>query len=625
MKHRHSMPFGAEALEGGGVRFRLWAPDARSVELHLEASPQMKAPLPMTAQGDGWYERVLAEAGPGTRYRFRIDGDLLVPDPASRHQPEGVHGPSEVIDPEAFEWDDAAWTGRPWNEAVFYELHVGTFTPGGTFRSACHRLNHLTELGVTAVELMPVADFPGRRNWGYDGVLPFAPARAYGRPDDLKHLVQEAHRRGLMVFLDVVYNHFGPEGNYLHTYARSAFFTTRYRTPWGAAINFDGPGSRTVRDFFIQNALYWLEEFRFDGLRLDAVHAIRDRSRPDFLEELAQAVRNGPGRHRRIHLVLENDDNAARYLQRDPEGRPVHYTAQWNDDIHHACHVLLTGETEGYYADYADEATRHLARCLAEGFAYQGEPSPYRGGRKRGEPSEHLPPEAFVSFLQNHDQVGNRAFGDRLQLLAEDRAIRAALAVVLLAPAPPLLFMGEEFGCRRPFPFFCDFGPELAANVTRGRRKEFERFPAFRDPAARAAIPDPNAEATFASAVLDWAEAETGGGRSRRDWIRRLLALRRDEIVPLLPLLGGRSGSIVGVSKTALAVRWRGDDGTTLALAANLGPDPAAALAPEATEPRFPDDPDSRPLFTFPEPDPEAPSAPVLGAWSVVWWKKPPR
>ena len=625
MKRKHSMPFGAEANSDGGVRFRLWAPDARSVELCLEASPQVVKPIPMPSRGDGWYEIASPEAGPGTRYRFRIDGDLRVPDPASRFQPQGVHGASEVIDPEAFPWDPGMWRGRPWHEAVFYELHVGAFTSAGTFRSACERLDHLAELGITALELMPVADFPGRRNWGYDGVLPYAPARVYGRPEDLKHLIQEAHRRGLMVFLDVVYNHFGPEGNYLHTYARRAFFTDRYRTPWGAAINFDGPGSRTVRDFFIHNALYWLDEFCFDGLRLDAVHAIRDRSSPDILEQLAAAVRNGPGRDRFLHLVLENDDNAARYLERDRKRRPVHYTAQWNDDIHHACHLLITGETAGYYADYADAPGRRLARCLTEGFAYQGESSPYRGGRTRGEPSAHLPPEAFVSFLQNHDQVGNRAFGDRLGDLAEERAIRAALALILLAPAVPLFFMGEEFGCRQPFPFFCDFGPELAQSVTRGRRKEFEGFPAFRDPGTRAGIPDPNAETTFHSAVLNWAEAEAPDARSRFGWVRRLLTVRKNEIVPLLPLLGSRCGSIQGASETALVVRWRAEDGTTLNLAANLGSNPASFFSPETPASRSTDFAEGRLLFAFPEPDTETPSVLSLAPWSVTCWKKEPR
>jgi malto-oligosyltrehalose trehalohydrolase len=322
------------------------------------------------------------------------------------------------VDPGAFDWQDEGWPGRPWEEAVVYELHVGTFSPEGTFAGVERRLDYLASLGVTAIELMPVGDFPGRWSWGYDGVLPFAPDASYGRPEDLKRLVQAAHARGLMVLLDVVYNHFGPEGNYLHVFARDAFFTERHHTPWGAAINFDGPGAALVRRFFVDNALYWIEEYHFDGLRLDAVHAICDDSATHVLEEIAANVRAGPGRERQVHLVLENDANQSRFLARDANaGRAV--TAQWNDDLHHALHAILTGEADGYYADYAAAPQAHLGRCLAEGFAYQGDASPYRRGKARGERSAHLPPGAFVGFLQNHDQVGNRAFtsGQRLSRL----------------------------------------------------------------------------------------------------------------------------------------------------------------------------------------------------------------
>ncbi len=333
--------------------------------------------LAMTGLSSG-----LQKPGPGSCYRFRIDGGLRVSDPASRYNPADVHGPSQVIDPCEFDWEDEGWRGRPWSEAVIYELHVGTFTLAGTFAGVKDRLDYLVDLGVTAIELMPVADFPGARNWGYDGVLPFAPESSYGHPEELKDLVQTAHQKGLMVFLDVVYNHFGPEGNYLHIYTPQ-FFSKRHSTPWGAAINFDGPGSRVVRDFFIHNALYWLTEYHFDGLRLDAVHAILDGSDPDILLELAEAVHRGPGKERHLHLVLENDQNAAHYFDRG-------YRAQWNDDIHHALHVLLTGETDGYYQDYADRPVGYIGRCLTEGFAYQGEPSSYRGGVPRGELSRDL-------------------------------------------------------------------------------------------------------------------------------------------------------------------------------------------------------------------------------------------
>jgi maltooligosyltrehalose trehalohydrolase len=561
------MPFGAEFLGDGQVRFRLWAPAARRVDVALDGG----AILPMWSRAGGWFELVTGHAGAGSLYRYRIDGGASVPDPASRCNPADVHGPSQVVDPQAFDWQDAAWRGRPWEEAVIYELHVGAFTPQGSFAAVEPHLDYLAGLGVTAIELMPVADFPGARNWGYDGVVPFAPDSRYGRPDDLKALIQAAHGRGLMVFLDVVYNHFGPEGNYLHLYAPQ-FFTGRHPTPWGAGIDFDGPDSRTVRDFFIHNALYWLEEFHFDGLRLDAVHAIRDDSLPHILAELAQAVGAGPGLERYIHLMLENDLNQARYLRRGPDGRPQAYAAQWNDDTHHALHVLLTGETGGYYADYGAAPARHLGRCLAEGYAYQGESSPYRGNRSRGEPSADLPATAFINFLQSHDQVGNRAFGERLSILAAPEALRAAAAVLLLAPSIPLLFMGEEFGSRRPFLFFCDFGPELAAAVTAGRRNEFTRLGRFADPAVREEIPDPNARETFLHSRLDWEEAV-----AHPEWLalyRQLLALRRDKIVPRLHGLGRGPGRC-RVQGTALSASWVLGDGSPLTLLANLGGEPA--------------------------------------------------
>ena len=565
MQRRHFMPFGAERLDGTRVRFRLWAPAAREVQLVL--TPQCGGGLgPMNTAGDGWWQLV-AEVPAGTRYRFRIDGGLEVPDPASRCNPDGVHGPSEVIDPIAYEWRDASWRGRPWHEAVIYELHVGAYTPGGTFLGAMQRLRDLKELGVTAVELMPVAEFAGIRNWGYDGVLPYAPHRRYGRPDDLKRLVDEAHRLGLMMLLDVVYNHFGPEGNYLHAYAPQ-FFTSRHRTPWGEAINFDGEGSPVVRSFFTHNALYWLEEFHFDGLRLDAVHAIADDSRPDILAELAHAVRHGPGDARHVHLVLENDRNEARYLEH-AAGPPRSYDAQWNDDFHHALHVLLTGESDGYYADYAEEPARLLARALVQGFAYQGEHSEFRR-RARGEPSTGLPPSAFVNFLQNHDQVGNRACGERLPALASPEAIRAGLALLLLAPAIPLMFMGEEFGSTQPFPFFCDFCGDLARAVTDGRRDEFARFERFADPAARMAIPDPNAAATFDLACIDWTDASRPEHGAWQAYVKRLLALRRERIAPSVPHLIPGAGRFEVEGRAVLYAQWRCEGCDDLAVLANL-------------------------------------------------------
>jgi malto-oligosyltrehalose trehalohydrolase len=605
MRRAHAMPFGAAPLGCGGVRFGLWAPSARSVDLSLEQAAGQTL-LPMQRAEAGWFRLDCAQAAPGTRYRFRIDGAALVPDPASRANPDDVHGTSLVVDPLAFEWGDEEWRGLAWEQAVLYELHVGAFTPEGTFRAVERKLDYLRELGVTAIELMPVADFPGGRDWGYDAVLPFAPDSSYGMPEDLKRLVAGAHRRGLMVLLDVVYSHFGPEGNYLHLYARE-FFTERHRTPWGAAVNFDGQASRTVRDFFIHNALYWLEEYRFDGLRLDAVHAIADDSEPDILTELAHAVREGPGRERHVHLVLENDDNEARYLG-PRSGADGMYDAQWNDDIHHALHVLITGERDGYYGDYADAPLEHLGRCLAQGFAWQGEPSPYRHGRRRGERSRGLRPSAFVSFLQNHDQVGNRAFGERIGRLAAPERIRAAAGILLLAPQVPLLFMGEEWSAREPFPFFCDFEPALAQEVAQGRRAEFARFERFRDAPARLRIPDPGAAATFDSARLDWNALAAPEHAQWLAFYRSLLGVRAREIAPRLPGAGGGATSRI-LQPGVLAVDWTLGDGARLHLIANLADAPRSGIELPA----------GRLLFASGADPADPTTRKALPPWTVVW------
>ncbi|MCR4300342.1 MAG: malto-oligosyltrehalose trehalohydrolase, partial [Sulfuricaulis sp.] len=443
------------------------------------------------------------------------------------------------------------------------------------------RLDELVDLGITAIELMPLADFPGRRNWGYDGVLPFAPDSIYGTPEELKDLVQSAHARGLMVFLDVVYNHFGPDGNFLPLYA-PAFFTDRHHTPWGTAINFDGPDSGPVRDFFIHNALYWIEEYHFDGLRLDAVHAIIDDSRPDILQDIARAVLTGPGATRPVHLVLENEHNAARYLERDVAHHPRWYVAQWNDDIHHALHVLTSGEQGGYYEDYADHPARHLGRCLTEGFAYQDEPSRYRHGARRGETSRHLPATAFVSLLQNHDQIGNRAMGERIHQIAPEAAVRAGTAILLLAPSPPLLFMGQEWGAPQPFLFFCDFGPELAAAVTQGRRNEFARFPEFSDENARARIPDPNDENTFLRTRLDRESSQTETAQTWLRFHRELLDLRAREIVPRLRNLPAGNAEYEALDDRVLRAHWRLADDASLTLLANLGENTLSNVAKPA-------------------------------------------
>jgi maltooligosyltrehalose trehalohydrolase len=562
MRRRHELPFGAEVREGGAC-FRLWAPRAETVSLRLEEGSLQ---IPMAAESDGWYSLTTSSAGPGSRYRYEIDGKT-VPDPASRYQPEGVHGPSEVIDPGDHFWRDLGWHGRPWEEIVLYELHLGTFSEEGGCAGAEQHLDHVRELGATAVELMPVAEFPGARNWGYDGVFPFAPASHYGRPEALKRLVEACHERGLAILLDVVYNHFGPEGNYLPLIAPD-FFNAFRQTPWGAALDFSGPRSGPVRQFFIENALYWLDEFQFDGLRLDAVHAIVDDSSPDIVDEIGAVVR----RHipdREIHLVLENDRNEARRLTRHGD-RPGRFTAQWNDDLHHALHVLITGEISGYFGDYAVDPAAHLGRALAEGFAYQGEPSPFRDGKRRGAASAQLPPTAFVAFLQNHDHVGNHPLGTRLSARAGEPALHAGIAIVLLAPQIPLLFMGEEWASLRPFAFFCDFEPGLADAVREGRRREFAHFAEFREEAARRQIPDPTALTTFLSSRLDWDEPRE---ETHARWLaryRRLLSIRGLEIVPRLAGISPFSGSYRLLGPKAVSVEWRLGDRSRLLLVVNF-------------------------------------------------------
>ena len=511
--------WGATVLEGGGARYRLWAPGEEHIALVAKDSG---ASLAMLRSEDGWFglETDAIEVGGG--YAFDVGG-RMVPDPAARAQIGDVHGPSRLVDPRAYAWRTGDWRGRPWEEAVIYELHPGTFSSAGTFESIEEKLDHLASLGVTAIELMPVAQFAGRRGWGYDGVLLYAPHTAYGGPAWLKSLVDAAHARGLMMLLDVVYNHFGPDGNYLGLYAPNFFHAERH-TPWGAAIAYEKP---PVRRFFIENALYWLQEFRFDGLRLDAIDQIDDPAETPILEELAAEVRRTIT-DRYIHLTTEDDRNIVRLHQRHEDGRPRLYDGEWNDDFHHAAHVLATRESEGYYADFAE--TADLARSLAEGYVYQGQPSGYRDGAPRGEPCASLPPTAFVNFLQNHDQIGNRAFGERLTTLTDETTAELLMAVLLLAPHTPLIFMGEEWGDRRPFCYFTDFTGDLATAVREGRRAEFKKWPVFADPANREKIPDPNAPETAGSSVVDWAYAETPQGQSRLALVRNLLDVRAREI-----------------------------------------------------------------------------------------------
>jgi maltooligosyltrehalose trehalohydrolase len=556
MNERH---FGAR-LTSEGTTFRLWAPAAQRVDLLLE-----QRSCALTPGKHGWFETMVPGAKAGARYRFRIDGEIEVPDPASAFQPEDVFGPSEVIDHTNYAWRSNDWRGRPWHETVLLESHVGAFTREGTYRAMIGKLDHLVETGITALELLPLADFAGRSNWGYDGVLWYAPDSVYGRPEDLKLLIDEAHLRGLMVFLDVVYNHFGPEGNYLGRYAPSFF--SEAQTPWGSAIDYRVP---QVRAFAIENALYWLDEYRFDGLRLDAVHTITELGEISMLHDLSLAAGQlaaETGRH--IHLVLENDDNRVSLLdptQDPPRGK---YDAQWNDDYHHAWHVKLTGEKQGYYRDFQRAPLADIARSLGSGFVYQGEASEHRGGQSRGEVSGGLPPTAFVNFLQNHDQIGNRAFGDRLEGLAKREAIEAALAITLLAPAIPMLFMGEEWGSKAPFPFFCDFKGGLAEAVRKGRRHEYAwAYATYGDD-----VPDPLSEATFRSAILDW-EVRDDSGRERLALVSRLLAIRRRHIMPRLT--DARFGQAHAGDNGQLTADWRMGDGAGLTLLANVSDKPIA-------------------------------------------------
>jgi len=556
----HSMPFGAALLRDGGTLFRLWAPSSPVVDLELLIREDLTTRR-MDRLDGGWHELVIADAGAGTQYQFRVlatDGRTLsVPDPASRLNVD-VHGKSTVVDPQAYAWAHESWRGRAWPDLVLYELHVGTFTSAGTFAAAIERLPDLVALGISALQLMPVAAFPGKRSWGYDGVLQYAPADIYGKPDDLKSLVDAAHALGLVVLLDVVYNHFGPEGNYLHAYCPQ-FFNPAHQTPWGAAVNFDGEGSRTVRDFFVHNAVFWIEEYQFDGLRLDAVHAMRDTSGSHIVCEISTALRLGPGRSRHIHVALENNANQARYLIRDAAAEPVYATAQWDDDVHHALHVITTRETDGYYADYSARPLHQLGRALAEGFGYQGEYSAYRR-KGRGEPSGELPPSAFVGFLQNHDMVGNRAFGERIHEIADLHLQHTAYVCLLLSPQVPMLFMGEEFAASTPFLYFCDFGRELAQSVSDGRRREFSRFSAFATESQRALIPDPNAASTFNRSRLRWTERDQPIHRERLAFIGHLLALRRQYLAPKLGRI--MQGGEFAVDGGMVRVQWRFHDGS---------------------------------------------------------------
>ncbi len=507
-------PLGAVYLDDHRCRFTVWAPLAQQVTVHIVA-PQDRV-APMQRDERGYFHATVEDVAPGSRYVYCIDDGKERPDPASRLQPDGVHQASQVVDP-AFAWADAHWNGILLRDYVVYEVHVGTFTPDGTFDAIIPQLPQLKELGVTAIELMPAAAFPGERNWGYDGVYLFAIQQSYGGPDGLKRLVNACHQQGIAVVLDVVYNHLGPEGNYLWDYG--PYFTDHYKTPWGSALNFDGAYSDEVRRFFIANALYWITEFHIDALRLDAVHAIYDFSADHILAEMARAVHKQAERlNRRVYLIAESDLNDARLIRPAALGG-YQLDAQWSDDFHHAVHTLLTGERDGYYADFG--MLGHLAQTLRNGYAYAGDYSAYRR-RRHGNSPRGCAAQQFVVCTQNHDQIGNRAFGDRLAATLSFDALKFAAGLMIFSPFIPMLFMGEEYGEQAPFQYFTSHSdPDLIMGVSEGRKREFAAF------AWQGEIPDPQAEATFQRSKLNHALRDQGWHRTLRDFYRELLRLRR--------------------------------------------------------------------------------------------------
>jgi maltooligosyltrehalose trehalohydrolase len=567
------------SLHDNSVTFRVWAPRCHSVELVIEG----RSTQALWRGDDGMYSLTVPRLTAGTRYQYRLDSERYRPDPVSRWQPEGVHGPSAVVDPAAFTWTDAEFRGHDLTDLVFYELHIGTFTAPGTFEAVIPYLDALGELGVTAIEIMPVAEFPGSRNWGYDGVHLFAPQSTYGGPRGLRRLVDACHSRGLSVVLDVVYNHLGPEGNYLGEFG--PYFTDRYKTPWGQAVNFDGPDGAPVRRHFVESARYWVREFHIDGLRLDAIHSIFDASPVHILTEIAEATREEGARlGRPVHIIAESHDNDRNIVLPAAQGG-LGLDAVWSDDFHHAVHVQLTGERGGYYADFSDP--QYLARALAEGFAFQGEFSEYFG-RPRGTPSKDLSGEHFVIAIQNHDQVGNRAQGDRLGAIVPFEALKLAAGLMFAAPALPLLFMGEEYGDTAPFQFFTSFlDRELAAAVRRGRTAEFSRF------SWQGTVPDPGDPATFVRSRLNPSLAAAPRHRALREYYRTWLALRRSH-----PALGATNKELARAGldqgNTVLSLTRRTPSGANIHLVANLtaerrpwAPPPSWRLLLDSADPRF--------------------------------------
>lgn len=591
---RRRFVVGAELCESQGVDFRAWAPTAKSVHLCIEGGPGSSATLAMTAEEDGYYSCFVDLAGPGSLYRFQLDEQVgLYPDPASRFQPDGPHGASQVIDPHRFQWNDREWQGVERTGQILYEMHVGTFTKEGTWRAAREQLKELASAGITVIEIMPIADFPGRFGWGYDGVNLFAPTWLYGGPDDLRGFIDEAHATGLGVILDVVYNHFGPDGNYLTQFS-PYYFNSKHNTDWGTAINFDGDHSGPVRAFYLANAAYWIEEFHFDGLRLDATQDIHDSSSPHILKEIGDVARAAAG-NRKIILIAENERQHTILVRPETENG-YDLGALWNDDFHHSAIVALTGRSEAYYTDYKGTPQEFIS-AMKYGYLYQGQWYTWQRQR-RGSPALDLDPACFVTFIQNHDQVANTARGERPNLLATAGKYKAMTALLLLGPSTPMLFQGQEFAATTPFLYFCDHKTELSKSVREGRANFLAQFRSLALPEMQDVFGDPGSPSTFEASKLDFSERQRNAALYSLH--KDLIALRRQDPVFSTPRKGALDGAIL--SPDAFVLRYFGERHGDRLLLINLGRDEHLDPAPE-------------PLL----------APPADSQWTVVWSSEDPK
>lgn len=587
------LPVGAEPAPHGGAHFRVWAPAAASVRVVIEGGPGAPAEQALEAEPDGYFSGLVPDAGPGSLYRYRLDGDTRCPDPASRFQPSGPHGPSRVVAPDAYTWGDGAWPGARLRGQVIYEMHIGTFTPQGTWAAAGRELPEIQRAGFTLLEIMPVAEFPGRFGWGYDGVALFAPTRLYGEPDDFRRFVDRAHALGLGVILDVVYNHVGPDGCFLKAFSPE-YFTDRYANEWGDAINFDGPGAGPVREFFVSNAAYWIAEFHLDGLRLDATQTIHDRSPEHVITAIAGAAR-AAARGRDLVIIAENEPQDVRLVRPSAAGG-YGIDGLWNDDFHHSARVALTGRTEAYFTDYQG-TPQELISAVKWGFLYQGQRYRWQG-KGRGTPTFGLDPAAFVTYLQNHDQIANSLRGARLHQLTSPGRYRALTALLCLAPATPLFFQGQEFCASSPFVFFADHAGELGTLVRKGRADFLVQFPSIDAATASEDVPDPLDPATFERCQLRFDERRTHAEALALH--ADLLRLRRADPVFRAQRPGGVEGAVLGPE--AFLLRFFGEDADDRLLLVNLGTDLRLDPAPE-------------PLL----------APPLGGEWALLWSSEEPR